>query len=123
MDRDLGDISARLFELKNKKTQLNNELSVLNAEIKETEIIVLALMQEQDLLKVSNSSGTIYLSRQVVPKVINWDEFYKYIRDNNYFHMLERRPSRGAFKESYELGEQIPGVDPVLFDEVRTRKT
>ena len=123
MPKDLGKLKDELFAFKEKKTTLNAEISRINAEIKLIEIDLLHEMQEQKLLKIGDESGTVYISRQVVPKVVNWDVFYEYIRENSYFHMLERRPSRPAFRESYELGEQVPGVDPVLFDEVRTRKT
>ena len=120
---NLGQLSNRLFQLKDRKTLINMELKNLNSEIKITEIELLKEMENQKLMKLSDHNGTVYISRQVVPKVINWDEFYDYIRKNNYFHLLERRPSRGAYRESYEQGEQVPGVDPVMFDEVRTRKT
>lgn len=123
MAKDIGVLTQKLFSAKAKKADLNANLKELNSLIKMIEIDLLHEMEEQKLLKVSDQSGTVYISRQVVPKVLNWDEFYEYIRKNNYFHLLERRPSRGAFRESYELGEQVPGVDPVLFDEVRTRKT
>lgn len=123
MAKDLGELSKQLFDLKADKTQLNVQLKELNGLIKLLEIKLLDEMNEQDIQKIGNEHGTVYVSRQVVPSVVNWDEFYEYIREHNYFHMLERRPSRPAFRESYEQGERVPGVDPVLFDEVRTRKT
>ena len=123
MSKDLGQLKERLFELKQKKTDFNAEIKHLNGMIKLVEIELLTEMQEQKLLKIGDENGTVYITNQVAPKVVNWDAFYEYIRENDYFHLLERRPSRPAFRESYELGQAIPGVDPVLFDEVRTRKS
>ena len=123
MSKDLGKLSSELYELKAKKTALNAEISVLNGSIKLVEISILDEMNHQKLLKMADEHHTIYIARQIVPKVVNWDKFYEYIRQTNYFHMLEKRPSRTAFRESFELGQAVPGIDPVTFDEVRTRKS
>ncbi len=123
MSKTLGKLSSELYDLKSKKKALNTEILVLNGSIKLVEIELLNVMVEQKLLKLTDDHHTIYIARQIVPKVVNWDLFYGYIRKNNYFYMLEKRPSRTAFRESFELGQAVPGIDPVQFDEIRTRKT
>jgi hypothetical protein len=123
MAKNVGKLASELFHLKNTKANHNAAIKLINGDIKLIEASLLKEMEDQGLMKVADANGTVYISRQVVPSVVNWDEFYDYIRTHNYFHLLERRPSRGAYRESYEQGEQVPGVDPVLFDEVRTRKT
>ena len=118
----IGEIATKLFELKNEKARLNKEVSLLEPLIKETEKELLDKMRTNGLLKVSNDLGTVYISPQVVPDVVNWDMFYEYIGRTNSFHLLERRLTKTAFREMVENGESVPGVDPVRFDEVRTRK-
>jgi len=120
---DLGKLSSELFVLKSKKKELNAKIEVLNGSIKLVERSLLDAMNDQKLIKLTDDFHTVYVTRQIAPKVVNWDLFYEYIHETNYFHLLERRPSRTAFRESYEQGQAIPGIDPVLFDEVRTRKT
>jgi hypothetical protein len=123
MDKEIGHLVETLFEYKNRKTALNAEVTELNGYIRETELKLLDKMKDENLDKLSSKTyGTVYIATQTVPKVINWDAFYKYIQENGAFEMLERRASRKAFQESYEQGIIIPGVDPVVFDEVRTRK-
>jgi hypothetical protein len=123
MSKNLGRLTKDLFNAKKLKSEHNAEIKLLNVDIKAIETLLLEEMQSQDLLKLSDEFGTVYISRQTVPKVINWDAFYEHIRKHNAFEMLERRPSKKAFQESYEQGIPIPGIDPVVFDEVRTRKT
>lgn len=123
MAKDLGMWTDRLFKAKNKKAKLNDQLKKVNDEIRQLEITVLDEMHKQGLFKASGSDGTVYIARQVVPKVVNWDAFYDYIHEHEYYHLLERRPSRKAYQEHYEDGQQVPGVDPVVFDELRTRKS
>jgi len=119
---NLGEHANTLFELKKQKTELNKSLEELNKLIREEETVLKRGLEDHGLSKITDVHGTVYLSRQVVPTVVNWDELYEYIRTTNSFHMLERRPSRTAFREAYELGHHVPGLEATLFDEVRTRK-
>ena len=123
MSQKLGAIATELFNLKQQKSELNSKVTELNKQIKEIEVTLLQEMQNADVVKFSTGHGGVYVNRQVVPKVVEWDKFYKYIAEHKYFHLLERRPSKSGYKEFYELGENIPGVEAVVFDEVRTRKS
>ena len=120
---DLGDLTQRLFKAKLVKSEYNRQIEELNKTIREIEIQLLDEMQRQNLFKISDATGTVYIARQTVPKVVDWNAFYDYIWKHKAFHMLERRPSKSAFQEQHELNQEIPGVEPVVFDEVRTRKS
>lgn len=118
----MGDLSRKLFDLKSKKAELNKEVKGLNPLIEELEKELLTKMREEGLPSISNDLGTVYISPQVVPTVINWDMFYEYVGRTNSFHLLERRLTTTAYREMIENGEEVPGVDPTRFDQVRTRK-
>lgn len=122
MAKDLGAYTEKLFNAKNKKAELNEKIKSVNEDIRKLEMTILDEMQKQGLFKAGGRGGSVYIARQIVPKVVNWDQLYGYIKEHEYFHMLERRVSRKAFQEQYEDGQQVPGVEPVVFDELRTRK-
>jgi hypothetical protein len=123
MTDTLNDLSFVLFSAKEEKSKLNERISELNKEIRDYEHRIWALMDEDKLLKFATEQGTIYLSPQIVPKVVDWEAFYGYIGKNQAYHMLERRPSRAAFRELYEAHKPVPGVEAVEYDEVRTRRS
>ena len=125
MTDTLSELSTALFRAKNEKRQLNERIKELNVQIRDYEMRIWKLMdaEEPSLLKFATSTGTIYLSPQIVPKVVDWSAFYGYIEANQAFHMLERRPSRAAFRELHEAHKLVPGVEAVEFDEVRTRRS
>ena len=123
MAKDIGKLTDRLFDLKEKKADTNAVLKELNEDIRQVEVELLDEMHKQGLYKAGGLRGGVYISRQVVPKVVNWDEFYDYVLEHEYLHMLERRVSRKAYQEQYEDGQDVPGIDPVVFDELRTRKS
>ena len=125
MTDTLSKLSTKLFAAKAKKTEFNRQIVELNVRIRDYEQRIWQLMdaEEPSLLKFATSAGTIYVSHQVVPKVVDWNAFYRYIRKTEAFHMLERRPSRAAFRELHEAHKNVPGVEAVEYDEVRTRKS
>ena len=121
----LSELSRALFAAKAKKTEYNRQITELNVRIRDYERRIWQLMdaEEPSLLKFATRDGTIYISPQVVPKVVDWEKFYGYINKTQGFHMLERRPSRAAFRELHEAHKNVPGVEAVEYDEVRTRKS
>lgn len=125
MTDTLNELSTELFAAKAEKAEHNTQIKLLNEDIRDYEHRIWRLMdaEEPSLLKFTTSAGTIYLSPQVVPKVVDWGAFYEYIERNQAFHMLERRPSRAAFRELHEAHKLVPGVEAVEFDEVRTRRS
>jgi hypothetical protein len=125
MSDTLSELSTELFTAKAEKAEHNAQIKLLNEDIRDYEHRIWQIMETADppLLKFSTRDGTIYISPQVVPKVVDWDAFYGYIRKTEAFHMLERRPSRAAFRELHEAHKLVPGVEAVEYDEVRTRKS
>ena len=123
MTATLSELSHALFNAKEEKKRLNGLIASLNEEIRDYESKIWQIMEADDLLKFSTPDGTVYISPQVVPKVVDWDKFYGYIKETEAYHMLERRPSRAAFRELHEAHKAIPGVEAVEFDEVRTRRS
>ena len=123
MTDTLSELSLAIFSAKDEKSKLNERIKALNEEIRDYEHRIWQIMEADDLMKFTTSAGTIYRSPQVAPKVVDWDAFYRYISKTQGFHMLERRPSRAAFRELHEAHKSVPGVEAVEYDEVRTRKS
>ena len=121
--KKVGALATRLLQAKERKKELNTQLKDLNEIIRELELDLLHAMHDENLVSAKTPLGAVYVGRQTVPIVQNWDEFYAYIRENNAFHLLERRPARKAYCEELESGNFVPGVDPHSFDEIRTRKS
>lgn len=123
MSDTLSELTFALFNAKNEKQRLNERIKTLNEEITDYEHRIWQVMESDDLMKYTTSQGTVYRSPQVMPRVVDWDAFYGYIKETESFHMLQRRPSRAAFRELYEAHKAVPGVEAVEFDEIRTRRS
>ena len=120
----LGEGIKKLRTLKIKKDKLNKKLKEVDREVKETEFHMMCEMENNGTKKASCAEGTISITESVMPRVEDWDAFYQYIRRNNFFYMLERRPAAVAFREKLEQrnNKDIPGVVPFTIQKLSLRK-
>lgn len=82
------------------------------------ERIGMALKEKGDELGVDSfktSEGTAYRNIKESYRVGNWDEVFKFIQENNYWQMLEKRVGKLATKEIHSsTGTIPPGVEYVV---------
>lgn len=107
--------------------QIADELHIMREEIRDLEKIVkkkkaefdavaekaLARMEKEGASKITGELATVSISVNNVPNVSNWDKFYAFIKRNNSFHLLERRPAAKPCREELEArrNRAIPGVE------------
>jgi len=111
MSKSLKELSARFAELKHKITDLNRELKAVTQEKEEYENRLIGAMEAVGFDSVRTKDMSISIQKASVPTVVDWDEVYKYIIENNACHILQRRPSTSVCRELFEMGENIPGME------------
>lgn len=98
------------LELERKK--LSAQLKGLEDQISELDAELIQSLQDSDEEQVKISGGIgIKLVSSTVPSVKDWDAFYAWIKKNNAFWMLERRPSVTGYRDTLAAGKAIPGVE------------
>jgi hypothetical protein len=82
-------------------------------------------MKDEGVLKITGHEATVSVSINTVASVKDWDKFYKYIRKNDAFHLLERRPASKAWREEVEIrrGKVVPGTEGFEKRTLNLRKT
>lgn len=103
-----------LHTLREKKRAAEEIVKALARDIEAAQLALMERMEQEGMPKASGQFATVTLSANVVPDVQDWDEFYKFIKRHNYFHLLERRPSVLGCRELFETKGAIPGVQPFL---------
>lgn len=106
----LGACADLLYDIKTKRLALQNEAE----EYQKQEIAL-----TEHIIRVLPKSDTGAMGKhhkvQVVthnkPRVVDWMEFFKFVRRNNAFEFLQRRVSEGAVKERWEANKKVPGVE------------
>lgn len=101
-----------LHTLREKKRAAEEVVKALAKDIDAAQVALMERMEKEGMPKASGQYATVTLGSAVVPDVVDWDEFYKFIKRHNYFHLLERRPSVLGCRELFETKGKIPGVEP-----------
>lgn len=123
---DHGPIGAQidaLWELRERKRALEAQVTEINIAIDTKERALLDTMDQQQTTRGAGEKATVTVRESIVPQVHDWDEFWKFIRRNNAFELLERRPAVAAFREhaSRRKDGKVPGVVPFLKRSVSVR--
>jgi hypothetical protein len=118
----LGDKIDRMFDLREQKRLLTDQIKEIDEEYNEIRDALMGQMTELGTETARATLAQATLTQAVVPTVKDWDELYQYIKDNDALYLLERRPSVGAFRELFQGGEQIPGVEPYTKFDVSLRR-
>lgn len=109
----LGAKMDALFKLKAKHKKAQEAADTIKKDVTAAEEELMGLMLDTGVEKSTSKGGTISVSKSLVPSVTDWDKYYAYIHKNKYYHLLERRPSATGCRELFEMGKQVPGVEPV----------
>jgi hypothetical protein len=110
----LGERIDALQRLKAKKKEAEVAVSQINEQISLAEADLIEWMDEQGVVQSTGHLARATVDKKTLPHVTDWDEFHKYILENKYVHLLERRPSVSGCREIFENAHTIPGVVPFV---------
>ena len=108
----LGKVVDELHDIREKKRELEAEVKLVEKQLAEKERELMELMDGQQTRIAEGKTAKVQIDDAVYPTAENWDAIHKYIHDNKYYHLLERRISVTAFRELVDRGEPVPGVIP-----------
>lgn len=107
----LAQLGDKMHEVREEKRALEEQVKVKEEEYKALEILLIEALDEQGMTKGDGKQANFTISESTVPQVTNWDDFYRYIHKNKYWHLLERRPSVTGCRELFDTKGAIPGVE------------
>jgi len=108
----LGEAIDRLGHIRAQITKLNSEVDDLTKQRRELESEILALLEDNGMKRASSFQYAASAIEETVPHVTDWDALHGYIVENNLPYLLQRRANVKPFRELFEAGEDIPGVEP-----------
>lgn len=108
----MGTIIDRLFELRTEKSDLNDKIKVINAEMEALEVLLMARLDDEETIKACGKNAGVTITTLVVPNVTDWDAVHAYIVDHQACYLLEKRLSAAPWRELEAMGTHIPGTEP-----------
>jgi hypothetical protein len=97
-----------------KEREFNEQIEALKEKEQAIEEHIIATFKKSDIEGAKGSIATAGIIRNTIPSVKDWPKFYAYIKKNDAFDLLERRPARVAYNDRIEAGEDVPGVEPFV---------
>lgn len=120
--QSLGSKIDEMFELRERKRELNSELKDIEAEMRALEQDIIAELDAQDLRFSGGTRARATISESEVPTVTDWDAFYQYVIENEAPYLFERRVAAAAWRELQQAGEAVPGTEPFTKRSLSLRK-
>lgn len=113
---------ARMVDVRDERRKISSRDKELIAEWRSLEMEFLVRLDEQGMEKATTRAGTASIIETILPQVVDWDEFYKYMLEEDSLHLLQRRPAAAAFRELNAAGTVIPGVEAYVQRTIGLRK-
>ena len=111
-DVKTSDLMHRIFEIRKLRANLEEQDKVLKEEFAQIELVLLARADEQGATRISTTDGTATITEEEVPTVTDWDAVHLYIKENDAFHLLQRRINTAAWREMLKAATPLPGTAP-----------
>lgn len=108
----LADLANDRDVLRERKRELEAEVKLLDQALAANELAIIERLDEMGVNKFAVGKLSFSISENTVGNVEDWDQVHAYIRDNNAFHLVQRRLANAAYKELLDMGEELPGVVP-----------
>lgn len=108
----LAYLANRRDDLRERKRELEAEVKSIDKALAENELLIIERLDEMGVNKFAVGKLSFSISENTVGNVEDWDQVHAYIRDNNAFHLVQRRLANAAYKELLDMGEELPGVVP-----------
>jgi len=118
----IGATIDTMFELRERKRELNAELKDIDEQYKGLEQQLIDSLDKDDLQQTRSGKATATISEVTVPSVTDWDAFYDYVRENDALHLLERRVAAAPWRELVESDEPVPGTEPFTKRSINLRR-
>ena len=116
MSDNLGDVVKKYIALRDKRDAIMREAkekcAKLDEHLDKIEGKVMGVLDSLGLESVRTDAGTAYVSERTSATVADWDVTLDHIRENELWHMLEKRVNKKAVDEyKAENNDLPPGVN------------
>lgn len=117
----IGEWIDRLHAKRKEISELEPLKKRLQSEAAAIEKQAIEAMDKEKTTQGAGRVASAHVNEVASPHVTDWDELYKYIHENRYYHLLHRRASSTGCMELIDAGESIPGVEKFVQRKINLR--
>jgi len=108
----IGGIADHLYELRERKRELEAQVAKIDAEYKEHEERLFERLDKEGTDAARGKRASVSITQGIVGNVEDWAEVEKYVKRTGNFQLFQRRISDASYRELLELKGAIPGITP-----------
>lgn len=119
----LGEAIDTLYQARAARLAKAKEVKDLQVEESKAKAEVLKLLGEAGLEKASGKLATAGITTEDVPYIKDWDQVYKYIKENDRFDLLQKRIGVVAWRDLYKDNILVPGTEAAVDTDLSLTKS
>lgn len=108
----MEELVSKYIELRDVKSQLkakfDAKVSKIDSVLDRIEAAILNEFTESGVESCRTKAGTAYKQTRTSAGVADWESVLVFIRENDLWHMLERRVNKSAVEQFKEAHEELP---------------
>lgn len=120
-DMTLAELLTTAKSLRQEKREMESKVKETAQSLEEINQIIQRKMHAEGIEKTTVDGITVSLTKSTVYNITDYDSFAKYIVDNSYTGLLQRRVSNPFMRELLQAGETVPGIEPFEKEQVNMR--
>jgi hypothetical protein len=118
----LGQLTDKMFELRQNKAAYENIVKDIVKQIDEVEYYIIQRMEEINIDKMATDKGTISKKVELYPKITDKQAFFEWLKANDKPEMAVLNVNKASFTEYFESMAEYPGgVDAFMKSKLNIR--
>ena len=107
-----GELIDMLYGLRNERLALSKTVDELKAQEAAISSKLISMMTSENLgvTGLRGSLASFSIKKERVPAIVDWQQVYTYIKENDAFELLQKRIGIKAWQELDEAGIAVPGL-------------
>jgi hypothetical protein len=119
---NLPKLADEYYKIREDRLAADKAAASLKAKENELFTAITYVMSEHDMSSVGGKVAILKRSVEEKPIAQDWDEIYRYIRENDAFDILHKRLGVGALRLRKDDDIDVPGVGWMEYDKITISK-
>ena len=119
----LGTLCDRLYELRESIKELTDREKELRQEFEAIHIELINRMDNEGTPRAGGRKASVSINETTYATIRDYDAFINYVKEEDAFHLLQRRVADASYREMLQIGEEVPGLEPFTRRKLNIRKS
>jgi len=120
--RTPGSLVDLAFTLREQRKLIEARAELIKADEQKIIEHLIERCTKTELTKLAGKLAQASLSKTLMPTVTDWDKLNEYITEHDAWQLRNKAANAAAFRELWEAGIEVPGVDKFTQVKLNVRK-